>query len=153
MDCNGDKKLDLIVGAPFYYSKSEGGAVYVYLNTPEGLQNQTYSLRLTGKPESRFGFALSNLGDLNKDGFNDLAIGAPYEEEGGAVYIYLGSKDGLKPDPVQIMRATDLPIEAKLSKTFGYSLSGGLDLDQNGYPDLLVGAYESDTVSDRHNFC
>lgn len=31
-------------------------------------------------------------------------------------------------------------------KTFGYSLSGGMDLDQNGYPDLLIGAYESDAV-------
>lgn len=29
-------------------------------------------------------------------------------------------------------------------KTFGYSLSGGLDMDNNGYPDLLVGAYESE---------
>jgi len=27
--------------------------------------------------------------------------------------------------------------------TFGYSLSGGVDLDGNSYPDLLVGAYES----------
>lgn len=26
----------------------------------------------------------------------------------------------------------------------GYSLSGGLDMDDNGYPDLLIGAYESD---------
>ena len=31
-------------------------------------------------------------------------------------------------------------------KTFGYSLSGNLDLDRNAYPDLLVGAYESDAV-------
>lgn len=30
--------------------------------------------------------------------------------------------------------------------TLGHSLSGGLDLDQNGYPDLLMGAYESDSV-------
>ena len=147
MDINGDKKLDIVVGAPFYYSKSEGGAVYIYLNlTKDPLNAPVYSSRLTGKPESRFGFALSNLGDLNKDGFNDLAIGAPYED-GGAVYVYLGSKEGLKSEPSQIIRASDLPVEARLFRTFGYSLSGGLDLDQNGYPDLLVGAYESDTVS------
>lgn len=30
--------------------------------------------------------------------------------------------------------------------TLGHSLSGGLDLDQNGYPDLLMGAYESDSI-------
>ena len=32
-------------------------------------------------------------------------------------------------------------------KTFGYSLSGGLDLDGNQYPDLIVGAYKSDAVA------
>jgi len=31
-------------------------------------------------------------------------------------------------------------------KTFGYSLSGGIDMDYNGYSDLLVGAYENDAV-------
>jgi hypothetical protein len=31
-------------------------------------------------------------------------------------------------------------------KTFGWSLSGGMDLDGNKYPDLLVGAYESGHV-------
>lgn len=30
--------------------------------------------------------------------------------------------------------------------TFGFSLSGGTDLDNNQYPDLIVGAYESDTA-------
>lgn len=147
MDTNGDGKLDLIVGAPFYYSKSEGGAVYVYLNSAEGLLNSTYSLKLTGRPESRFGFSMTSLGDMNKDGFNDLAIGAPYTEEGGTVYVYLGSRDGIRKDPVQIISASDLPVEGRIRSTFGYSLSGGMDLDQNDYPDLLVGAYESNAVA------
>lgn len=30
--------------------------------------------------------------------------------------------------------------------TFGYSLSGGVDVDGNGHPDLLVGAYDADKV-------
>jgi len=146
LDVNGDRKLDLIVGAPFFYSKSEGGAVYVYLNSPESLLNNTYALRLTGPPESRFGFSLTSLGDINQDGFNDLAIGAPYEEGGGAVYIYLGSKDGIKKNAVQIIHATDLPSRAGVTRTFGYALSGSMDLDKNGYPDLLVGAYEQDSA-------
>lgn len=39
------------------------------------------------------------------------------------------------------LRTNGIPLE-----TFGYSLSGGLDLDQNGYPDLMIGAYDVDTV-------
>lgn len=66
-----NRKLDLIVGAPFFYSKSEGGAVYVYLNSPESLLNNTYALRLTGPPESRFGFSLTSLGDINQVGVHD----------------------------------------------------------------------------------
>lgn len=39
------------------------------------------------------------------------------------------------------MVSTDMPIS-----TFGYSLCGGIDLDDNGYPDLVIGAYEKDAV-------
>jgi integrin alpha 8 len=31
-------------------------------------------------------------------------------------------------------------------KTFGWSLSAGMDLDENNYPDLLVGAYDSNNA-------
>jgi len=49
----------------------------------------------------RFGFAITNLGDLNSDGYEDIAVGAPYEGK-GAVYIYLGSAQGLIPEPSQV---------------------------------------------------
>jgi hypothetical protein len=49
----------------------------------------------------RFGFAITNLGDLNSDGYEDIAVGAPYEGN-GAIYIYLGSAQGLIPEPSQV---------------------------------------------------
>ncbi|GIY96147.1 integrin alpha-PS1 [Caerostris extrusa] len=148
IDINNDGYLDLIVGAPFYYSKGIGGAVYIYMNSENGISNETEPLKLTGKSESQFGFSLASVGDLNKDGYPDLAIGAPYEEK-GVVYIYLGSENGLITEPSQIIKVENLPKEVRNRRdlsTFGYSLSGGMDLDSNGYPDLLVGAYDSDSI-------
>ncbi|CAG9561864.1 unnamed protein product [Danaus chrysippus] len=142
-DVNGDGLSDLLVGAPFYFSRDAGGAVYVYLNENHNLP-QDYSLKLTGKPESQFGIAIANTGDLNRDGCEDVAIGSPYEGN-GVVYIHMGDRKlGLKAKPDQVIRAESLPT---VMRTFGYSLSGGMDLDENGYPDLLVGAYENSSIA------
>lgn len=141
-DVNGDNLPDLLVSAPFFFGRHEGGAVYVYLNDDRSI-SKNYSSKLTGNLESRFGLAIANMGDINKDDCEDIAIGAPYEDD-GVVYIYLGSKDGLSKLPSQIIRASDLGLVANRKiNTFGSYLSGGLDLDDNGYPDLVVGAYNS----------
>lgn len=144
-DINGDNKADLIVAAPFYFSRHAGGAVYVY-------QNDNYRLpllpttTLTGKHESHFGLAVANLGDMNKDECDDLAVGAPYEDD-GVVYIYLGSRQGLSAVPSQVIRVSDLGLKPPRSlSTFGSSLAGGIDVDGNTYNDLVVGAYGSATV-------
>ncbi|XP_065200143.1 integrin alpha-PS1 isoform X2 [Planococcus citri] len=146
-DLNGDKLSDLIVAAPFYFNlkTEEGGAVYIYMNDPVYHLNRSVPVKLTGKLESRFGLAISSLGDLNRDGCDDLAVGAPYEGN-GVVYIYLGSRNGLITKPSQIIKSETIYNRYPLYTTFGYSLSGGVDLDGNGYPDLLIGAYENDTV-------
>lgn len=140
-DVNGDSLPDLLVAAPFYFSRTDGGAVYVYQNENHRLPSK-YTLKLTGKLESQFGLAMTNLGDINKDSCDDIAIGAPYEDN-GVVYIYLGSKDGLNTKPSQIISASDLGLLSAPIKTFGSSLSGGIDYDGNSYPDLLIGAYQS----------
>lgn len=138
-DINGDQKPDLIVAAPIYFSKSEGGAVYVYQNDKDMLPKKA-TLRLTGALESRFGLALANLGDLNKDTCEDIAVGAPYEGD-GVVYVYLGSKQGLNKKPSQRIVASELgrnlpqPI-----RNFGISIAGNTDLDGNSYVDMVVGA-------------
>ena len=147
VDINGDNRQDLFVGAPFYHgedlSEHTGGAVYVYTNSPEnGIADRPE--RLVGKPESRFGFSIASGGDLNNDGYNDVVIGAPYDVDGGKIYIYMGREKGLSSNskPDQIISGKDLPYINM--KTFGYSLSGGIDMDMNNHSDIVVGAYESD---------
>lgn len=80
---------------------------------------------------------------ISISGCDDIAIGAPYENN-GVVYIYLGSKDGLRTKPSQIITPSVLGLAA--IRTFGSSLSGKIDFDENSYPDLLIGAYQSAAV-------
>ncbi|XP_034662240.1 integrin alpha-PS1 isoform X1 [Drosophila subobscura] len=143
-DVNGDNRPDLIAAAPFFFSKNEGGAVYVYQNDQDTLPRR-HTLRLTGALESRFGLALANVGDLNKDNCEDIAVGAPYEGQ-GVVYIYLGSRQGLSDKPAQRIQASELGAtvpQGQPIRTFGISIAGNTDLDGNSYPDVVVGAFNS----------
>jgi len=75
----------------------------------------------------------------------DLAVGAPYEGK-GAVYIFRGSARGVLPAYSQRISARDFPGVTGL-RAFGASLSSSAaDLDNNGYPDVVVGAFASDSV-------
>ncbi|XP_065606191.1 integrin alpha-7 isoform X2 [Cyrtonyx montezumae] len=140
LDLNSDGWMDLVVGAPhFFERKAEiGGAAYVYIN-PAGHWDAATPLRLTGTHGSMFGIALGTAGDLNLDGFEDLAVGAPFDGA-GKVYIYHGSKLGIVAKPAQVLDGEGVGVT-----TFGYALSGGVDVDGNLYPDLLVGSL-SDAV-------
>ncbi|NXQ36776.1 ITA3 protein, partial [Alaudala cheleensis] len=137
-DLNNDGWQDLVVGAPHYFERKQevGGAVFVFMNEAGSFQ-QLPSLVLTGPSSSGFGFALASAGDINQDGFQDIAVGAPFEGP-GKVYIYHSSAQGLRQRPRQVISGSELG-PARI-RTFGYSLSGGLDMDGNSYPDLLVGS-------------
>lgn len=86
---------------------------------------------------------MAALGDINLDGYGDFAVGAPYDgpNNRGAVYIFHGSREGPLKKASQVIYAEDI-VGSTLS-TFGFSLSGGIDLDGNQYPDMVVGAYDS----------
>lgn len=61
----------------------------------------------------------------------DLAVGAPYEGT-GAVYIFRGGQKGIVAEYSQRIAATDL-LSARPLASFGSSISGGIDMDGNGY--------------------
>ncbi|XP_075055706.1 integrin alpha-7 isoform X1 [Mixophyes fleayi] len=139
-DLNNDGWTDLLVGAPNFFSRKEeiGGAVYVYINKAGNL-NSSLPIRLNGTDGSMFGLTVISLGDINQDGFKDFAVGAPFDGN-GKVFIYHGSQKGLVTKPAQVLDGVSVGVS-----TFGYSLSGGLDIDGNSYPDLVVGSL-ADTV-------
>ncbi|XP_062313832.1 integrin alpha-6 isoform X1 [Osmerus eperlanus] len=142
VDLNGDGWQDIVVGAPQFFMKEGdvGGAVYVYINQA-GRWNNVIPVRLNGTKDSMFGLAVENIGDVNQDSYEDIAVGAPYDDAGaGKVYIYHGSAIGIHTKPSQILQGKRHSV-----RMFGYSLAGNMDLDQNSYPDLAVGSL-SDTA-------
>ncbi|TKS65008.1 Integrin alpha-IIb GPalpha IIb [Collichthys lucidus] len=72
----------------------------------------------------------------------DVAVGAPWsgDHEQGQVFIYLGNSNGLSAIPSQVI---DSPLPSSRT-AFGFTLRGATDIDGNGYPDLLVGAWAAD---------
>ncbi|XP_051994348.1 integrin alpha-3-like [Xyrauchen texanus] len=144
VDLNNDGWKDLIVGAPFYFDrkKEKGGAVYIYMNQ-NGSFHDKADVILTGPKDSAFGMAVVAIGDVNQDGFQDFAVGAPYHGK-GMVFIWVGNKDGIFHNASQIIYGKDIPGAG--FQTFGYSISGGMDVDRNSYPDIVVGSLDDRVV-------
>ncbi|XP_067425632.1 integrin alpha-10 [Emydura macquarii macquarii] len=141
VDVNGDGITDvLLVAAPMYLGaqSKETGRVYVY-KVGQLLLTFNGTLRADKKPQdSRFGYSLAAVPDLNHDGFNDVVVGAPLEDgHRGAVYIYHGSRDTILLHYQQRIEAAAL--HPSLSY-FGRSVDGRLDLDGDELVDLAIGA-------------
>ncbi|XP_037039254.1 integrin alpha-PS2 isoform X2 [Bradysia coprophila] len=150
VDVDGDNYEDLIVGAPMYTEpnnegKYEMGRVYIIFQNKYN-KFQEVVTRDGVNSRARFGLALTSLNDINQDGYGDFAVGAPYDGPNGrgAVYIYHGSASGPLAKYSQVIFAED--VSDTYLTTFGFSVSGGIDLDGNRYPDMVVGAYDSNKV-------
>ncbi|XP_076609166.1 integrin alpha-IIb isoform X1 [Chaetodon auriga] len=145
-DINSDGLDDVLIGAPLFMDRvteqlQERGQVVLYLQRRHAAFSSQPDQSLIGfSLYGRFGAALAVLGDLDMDGYHDVAIGAPWSGDSGQVFIYLGNANGLSATPSQVI---DSPL-ASGRMAFGFTLRGGADVDENGYPDLLVGAWAAD---------
>uniref|UniRef100_K1Q7K3 Integrin alpha-4 n=1 Tax=Magallana gigas TaxID=29159 RepID=K1Q7K3_MAGGI len=114
-DFNNDNKDDIAVGAPMEgedeMNKVDVGAVYIYYGTlgSDFIDASAQRLRGSGAILARFGHSIACPGDLNKDGFKDLIVGAPYEQDNkGAIYIFNGGAPRMETMYSQRILAADI---------------------------------------------
>ena len=127
-----DASLDMVVGAP---DQGAAGSVYIIRNINAVSPGPAINI-VGGKASGdKFGTAVTMLPDINGDGFGDIAVGAPFNADGGAgagevSVIYGGTK---------FNTVVDLTLMGQPGEEFGYALAAG-DIREDGFSDLLVGA-------------
>ncbi|MBK8231212.1 MAG: FG-GAP repeat protein [Candidatus Eisenbacteria bacterium] len=142
-DVNGDGYADLATGARGDENGAESGegVVRVYLGSENGPLNfgqpmVTLDSDLAG---AEFGSALCCAGDVNGDGFSDLAVGAPLADvpngnQGGRAYVFHGKPD----DYANLASFTYEPGQAT---AYLGSCVRFADVNGDGYSELLAGAF------------
>nr|XP_060638826.1 integrin alpha-M-like [Anolis sagrei ordinatus] len=143
VDLDQDANTDLVlVGAPMYNDTVTGGRVYICEFMAKGTKGQSLHCSTTLKGQAghifgRFGASMAEAGDITGDGWMDVAIGAPLEDENaGALYIFAGKQTSLNPKYIQ--RIGGLRFTGGLLY-FGQAVSGGTDLTGDGLKDIAVG--------------
>ncbi|MDX3097038.1 FG-GAP repeat protein [Streptomyces sp. ME01-24h] len=161
-DINGDGFDDLVTGEPQSPDDGgefvNGGLVGVYHGSRDGLVGQEGpgtppywwtqdNPGVPGVAERGDGFGSDlSVGDVNRDGYADVAIGSPGEDIGsvadaGAVWVLRGSARGLTAAGVMDINqnTAGVPGTAEKADKFGGQVSF-TDPNRDGYYGLLVGA-------------
>ena len=136
-DVNGDRFADVLVGAPFYDAMGFAeGAAYLYYGSGAGLGAEGWSWSGIDDSE-RVGSCVASAGDVNGDGYADIAIGVPGHRAGmpvvGAVWVFHGSAAGASDT-----RSWEREGAAD-SENFGHAVASAGDVNGDGYADLVVG--------------
>ncbi len=152
-DFDGDGVQDLAVGASWADDGGLGrGAFFMLFMNPDGsvkssLKFSDHHGNFTGLLDDWdvFGHSLADLGDLDGDGLNDLAVGATGDDDGGvdrgAVYIMFMQADGTVKAHQKISDTEGaLSVDFSDYDHFGTSVSSLGDMDGDGITDIAVGS-------------
>jgi hypothetical protein len=140
-DLDGDGHTDVVVTANLadVGGATDAGRAYVYLGGPglDAVADLTLSGAVAG---DQFGISAAGAGDANGDGHEDLLVGAYQNDAGGLdagrVYLHYGGP-GMDAQP-------DLVLTGEAAGDGFGSAVDGVDVDGDGFHDLLVGAWTND---------
>ncbi|MBK6876380.1 MAG: FG-GAP repeat protein [Ignavibacteria bacterium] len=98
--------------------------------------NSGVDVTITGAVDSAvFGMATSSAGDINRDGYSDIIVGAAHPSQPGKASVYFGG--------ASMNNIADVTMSGEsLADNFGVSVSSTGDFNGDGYTELLVGASE-----------
>lgn len=142
-DVNGDGFGDVIVGAPqFDNGQTNEGRTFVFHGGPGGPSLFPDWTSDGDQPDAFFGHAVASAGDVNADGYVDIAVGAYAFDNGhtdeGVVFVFHGG-------PLGLSATADWTGEGDQSFAyFGHDLACAGDVNGDGYSDLIVGAPNAD---------
>ena len=127
------------------------GAVHIMYMNSDGSVKSTVEINdsTTNGPviiaTDNFGQSVANVGDLNGDGVNDIAVGAHKDDgEGtqrGVIHIMYMNSNGSIDSTVEINDSTANGPTLSNNDLFGGGIENIGDLDGNGIDDLVVGAW------------
>ncbi|MDR6808331.1 hypothetical protein J2Y45_005319 [Dyadobacter sp. BE34] len=133
-DVNGDGYDDILVGAKEYTNgHSNEGVVFFYPGSASGIdQNAAPFICEANKADSDYGFSVAGAGDINRDGYADIIIGAPTYIAQGIAFVYFGGNIG---------PGNQVGLTGYFNSHFGEAVSSAGDVNGDGYNDVIVGAW------------
>lgn len=153
-DVNGDGFPDLLIGSGYMdHGETNEGMAFLWFGSAAGLRstgayNGANWYAEGNQASSQFGASVASAGDVNGDGYSDLAIGAYYyddpEVNEGKIFVWYGSPTGPCCGSGAPSNADWSVGSNQAGALMGFSFGTAGDVDGDGYGDLIVGAHAYD---------